>query len=425
MQRLVPVHFLPQALSRSVLVLGNLLLLAACGDSGKQAQAPGPTVTVSQPVQKEITEWDEYTGRFGAVDSVEVRARISGYLNTVNFKAGQTIKKGELLFVIDPRPFRIAQDQAEAQLVQAKTAATLASKDLDRATLLLQSKNVSEQFYDQRLQSKQAADAGLKSAQANVDNARLNMEFTEVRAPVAGRVSREMVSPGNLVSGGGTGSTLLTTIVSLDPIYLYFDADEAEYLKYQRLAKAGARPSSRDVANPVELQLADEHDWPHKGKMDFVDNQFDPATGTMRGRAVFGNPDGVLSPGLFARIRLPGSGKYVATLVPDEAIGTDQTQRLVSVIGADNKVSLRPVKLGPVVDGMRVVREGLGREDWIVIKGVQRAKAGIVVNPDKRPLPGSPAAQEANAAPSPPAAEGRDQIDGVRLPRAAVDGAPK
>jgi RND family efflux transporter MFP subunit len=363
-------------------------------------------VTVSQPVQKEIVEWDEYTGRFGAIDSVEVRARVSGYLNTVNFKPGQMVKKGDLLFVIDPRPFRIAQDQAEAQLVQAKTAAALASKDLDRAAALLQSKNVSEQFYDQRLQSKQAADAALKAAQANVDNARLNVEFTEVRAPVAGRVSREMVSPGNLISGGGTGSTLLTTVVSLDPIYFYFDADESEYLKYTRLAKAGQRPSSRDVANPVELQLADEHDWPHKGKMDFVDNQFDANTGTMRARAVFENAEGVLSPGMFARIRLAGSGKYTAMLLPDEAIGTDQVQRLVSVIGADNKVVLRPVKLGPVVDGMRVIRDSVGPEDWVVIKGVQRARGGSTVTPDRKPLPGSSAHMEATAAPPPPAGDG-------------------
>ena len=393
-------------MQRSVTVSSLLALLAlsACGDSGKQASAPsGPAVTVSQPVQKEITEWDEYTGRFGAVDSVEVRARVNGYLNSVNFKPGQTVKKGELLFVIDPRPFRIAQDQAEAQLVQAKTAAALTAKDLDRAASLLQSKNVSEQFYDQRLQNKQSADAALKAAQANLDNARLNVEFTEVRAPVAGRVSREMVSPGNLVSGGGTGSTLLTTIVSLDPIYFYFDADEAEYLKYQRLAKAGKRPSSRDVANPVELQLADEHDWPHKGKMDFVDNQFDAKTGTMRGRAIFENAEGVLSPGLFARIRLAGSGKYTAILLPDEAIGTDQVQRLISVVDADNKVTLRPVKLGPVVEGLRVIREGIAPEDWIVIKGVQRARAGTTVNPEHKPLPGSLSAMEASAA-QPPAA---------------------
>jgi RND family efflux transporter MFP subunit len=394
---------------RFVIVPVLLLALTACGDDAKQAAPAGPAVTVSQPVQKEIVEWDEYTGRFGAVDSVEVRARVNGYLNSVNFKAGQTVKKGDLLFVIDPRPFRIALDQAEAQLVQARTAAGLANKDLERAATLLQSKNVSEQFYDQRLQSKQAADAALKAAQANVDNARLNVEFTEVRAPVAGRVSREMVSPGNLVSGGGTGSTLLTTIVSLDPIYFYFDADESEYLKYQRLAKAGSRPSSRDVANPVELQLADEHDWPHKGKMDFVDNQFDANTGTMRARAVFENAEGLLSPGLFARIRLAGSGKYIATLLPDEAIGTDQTQRLVSVVGSDNKVALRPVKLGPVVEGLRVIREGVTPQDWVVINGVQRARAGTVVNPDRKPLPGSLAAMEANAAPPPPAADGGSQ----------------
>jgi len=361
--------------------------LAACDDS-KQSQAPaGPAVTVSQPKQKEIVEWDEYTGRFGAVNAVEVRARVSGYLDKVAFKAGETVHKGDLLFVIDPRPFRIALDQAEAQLTQARTKAGFTKRDMERAEPLLAKGTISEQTHDQRAQAEQDALAALKVAEANVASAKLNLEFTEIRSPVTGRVSRELVSTGNLVTGGTTGSTtLLTTIVSLDPIYFYFDADEAEYLKYTRLAKSGERPSSREAGTPVELQLADESGWPHKGKMDFVDNQFDAATGTMRARAVFENSDLLLSPGLFARLRLAGSGLYNATLVPDEAIATDQTQRLVYVVGGDNKVTARPVKLGPVVDGLRVVREGITPDDWVVVKGLQRARPGIIVSPERKPI---------------------------------------
>ncbi len=364
-------------------LLAALTLLGACGD-GKKAQGPqGPAVTVAHPIQKEIVESDEFTGRLAAVESVEVRARVSGYLDKVAFKAGQMVKKDDPLFVIDPRPFRIAADQASAQLASAKVKAATADRDLERARALLAGKNVSEQAFDLRLQAKQTAEADVKVAQANYDNARLNLEFTEVRAPVSGRVSRELVSIGNLVTGGATGSTLLTTIVSLDPIYFYFDADEASYLHYQRMAEEGTRPSSRDVPNPVTLGLMDEQGFPHQGHMDFVDNQFDPGTGTMRARAVFPNPTLILTPGQFARLSLPGSGKYLATLIPDEAVGSDQALRVVYVVGNDNKALARTVKLGPLVDGLRIVRSGLEPSDWIVVKGLQRVRAGATVSPQR------------------------------------------
>jgi RND family efflux transporter MFP subunit len=368
---------------RGAYLLAVFAALTACGD-GKKPQGPaGPAVAVAHPIQKEIVESDEYTGRLAAVDSVEVRARVGGYLDKVAFKAGQTVAKNDLLFVIDPRPFKLAVDQAEAQLAGAQVRVAVARRDLERARALLAGKNLSEQTFDARLQTLQTAEADVKAAQAALETARLNFAFTEVRAPVAGRVSRELVTVGNLVTGGTAGSTLLTTIVSLDPIYFYFDADEASYLRYQRMALEGSRPSSREVPNPVTLGLLDEDGYPHQGHMDFVDNQFDPGTGTMRARAVFPNPDGTLTPGQFARLRLPGSGRYRATLIPDEAIGADQAQRVVYVVGDDNKAVARTVKLGPVVDGLRVVRSGLDIKDWIIVKGVQRVRAGAMVNPQR------------------------------------------
>lgn len=381
--------------------------LGGCGDDATQAAPAAPAVTISQPVRKEIVEWDEYTGRFGAVDSVEVRARVSGYLSSVNFKAGQDVKKDDLLFVIDQRPFRIALDQAEAQFVQAQTRATLAGRELARAQSLLDSKNVSEQFYDQRAQNKLDADAALKAAHAAVATAKLNLEFSEVRAPVSGRVSREMVTVGNLVSGGGTGATLLTTIVSLDPIHFYFDVAETEYLKYKRLSQAEDGHDVSSAGNQVALQLADEDGWPHHGTLDFLDNQFDPATGTLRMRAVLANPSGLLSPGLFARIRLPGSARYVATLLPDEAIGTDQTQRLAYQVGADNLVTPQPVVLGPRVDGLRVVRAGLAPDAWVITKGLQRARPGAAVTPTREPLAPEAAPGAVPRAVNAPAREGQ------------------
>ncbi len=366
---------------RAACFLALLALMTGCGDAQKPKGPAGPSVIVAHPAQKEIVETDEFSGRLGAVQSVEVRARVSGYLDRVAFKAGEIVKKNDLLFVIDPRPFKIAVDQAQAQVAGARVRAATTARDLDRAQSLLATQNVSQQTFDQRQQAKLSAEADLKNAQAALDNAKLNLEFAEVRAPVDGRVGREMVTVGNLVSGGSTGSTLLTTIVSLDPIFFYFDADEASYQRYQRIEQNVK--ASGEASAPVELALVDEQGFPHKGKLEFIDNQFDQATGTMRARAVFQNTDLMLTPGQFGRLRMPSSARHRAILIPDGAVGTDQTDRIVYVVGEDNKATPRPVTLGPLIDGLRVVRTGLTTADWIIVKGIGTVRSGMTVSPSQ------------------------------------------
>ncbi|HSN72746.1 MAG TPA: efflux RND transporter periplasmic adaptor subunit, partial [Steroidobacteraceae bacterium] len=292
--------------------------LAACS-SGQPPQSGPMEVEYARPLVQSITDWDEYTGRLAAVDSVEVRARVSGYLKSVHFTDGAMVEAGDLLFVIDPRPYQAVLDESKAQLTRARVQLELAGNDLERAERLFRSRAVSEEELDARTQQKREAEASLAAAQAAVAAAQLDLEFTSVRAPISGRIGRKLVIEGNLVSGGEANSTLLTTIVSLDPIHVYFTADEKAYLAYQRLARAGTRPSSRDVANPVRMQVAGEQGFPREGTMDFVDNRIDEATGTMQGRAIFPNPDGLLTPGLFAEVQLLGEGPYEALLIPDAA----------------------------------------------------------------------------------------------------------
>ncbi|MGE0667172.1 MAG: efflux RND transporter periplasmic adaptor subunit [Sphingomonadales bacterium] len=342
---------------------------------------PPPPVSVSKPLIREIVEWDEYTGRFQATEDVDVRARVSGYLSSINFADGDMVKKGDLLFVIDQRPFRIALDRAQAELTSARSQLDLAARDLERAEALFGRGNISERVLDERRNARRSSEAAVTVADSAVRDARLNLEFTEVRAPVAGRVSRYQVSVGNLISGGTAESTLLTTIVSLDPIQFYFDADEAAYLKYFRLSQQGSRPSSRDAANEVAVALQDETGFPHKGRMDFVDNRLDRATGTVQARAVFTNPDNLLLPGMFGRLKLIGSGKYQAVLLPDSSIGSDQSRKFVFVVGADGTVAYRPVELGPLSDGLRIIRAGVGKDDTVIIAGLQRARPGGKVTP--------------------------------------------
>ena len=359
-----------------------LLALSACDEPDvSQKESPPPAVTVAHPLVREITEWDEYTGRFQAVETVEVRSRVSGYLDSVHFQDGQIVEAGDLLFVIDPRPFEVALDQAEAELVRDRTRVNLAEKEVERAGPLLDRGNIPQSVFDERLQALDEARAAVAAGEASVEAAKLNLDYTQIRAPVSGRISRNLVSVGNLVSGGTASATLLTTIVSLDPIQFYFDADEKAYLKYTRLARSGERPSSRDTANPVFLSLVDEDDFSHEGKMDFVENTFDFDTGTIRGRAIFDNGDLIFLPGLFAKIRLVGSGAYDALLLPDEAIGTDQSRKFVFVVGADDVVAIRLVTLGPLYEGLRVIREGLEADDLVIVKGLQRARAGEKVTP--------------------------------------------
>jgi RND family efflux transporter MFP subunit len=374
----------------AVLLGWSLVILTAC-DQGTSTQAPSPlpvpSVTVAKPIVKNIVEWDEYVGRFEAVDSVEVRARVSGYLQSVHFKDGAIVSKGDLLFVIDPRPFKAAVDDAAAAVTGAESRFEFAQTDLRRIEPLVRTGAAPERQHDERRQQFHSVRADLERAKAQLIRAQLDLEFTEVKAPIAGRISRKFVSEGNLVLGGAGESTLLTTIVTLDPIYFYFDVDERAYIGYTRMSLTGERPSSRDVANPVEVALADEKTFAHKGKMDFVDNRIDAATGTMRGRAVFENKDLQLTPGMFGRVRLPGTGAYRAILVPDEAITSDQDRRVVYVVGDDGSVSARPVRLAQQIDGYRVIREGLKGDETIVINGLLRLRSGGKVEPKLATLP--------------------------------------
>lgn len=345
------------------------------------AQPPPPRVTVGAPIQKVVTEWDDYSGRFAALEHVEVRARVGGFLNSVHFRDGEMVRKGQLLFVIDPRPFEATRAQAQGQLEQARSQVVLSERNLARAAELRARQMVSEQMYDERKQTLEAARAVVATAEATVRRTDLDLEFTRVVAPTSGRISRHLVSVGNLVSGGDAGSSLLATIVSLDPIDFYFDADQNAYLRYARMARSGERPSSREAPNPVLLALNDEAQFAHRGRMNFVDNAFDTGTGTMRARARFENPDLLFAPGMFARIRLLGSGEREAVLVPDSAVVTDQSRKAVYVVGRDNVVEMRPVQLGRLVDELRVVREGLEASDVIVVSGLQRVRVGAAVNP--------------------------------------------
>jgi RND family efflux transporter MFP subunit len=360
------------------------LFLAACGQS--QSQAPGgppppAQVSVSAVISKDVTEWDEFTGRLEAVERVEIRPRISGYIERVNFEEGAEVKQGDLLFEIDPRPLQAELARAEAELARTNTQLDLAKSELSRAEKLLKSKYISQQDYDQLTSGRQESNSAVKAAQAAVVTAKLNLDYTQVHSPIDGRTSRAEITVGNLVTGGGAESTLLTTVVSLDPIYAYFEGDEQIYLKYTELSKRGERASSRDTRNPIYMGLANEDGHPHKGYVDFVDNELNPQTGTIRARAVFDNKERNFTPGLFARLKLVGSGSYKASLINDKAVGTDQSKKFVLVVGDDNKAQYREVKLGPLIDGLRVVKDGLKGGEMIVVNGLQRVKPGDMVTP--------------------------------------------
>ena len=359
--------------------LAALAVAGGCG--GAEGPSPPPQVTVAQPLARQVTDWDEYTGRLAAPESVEVRARVSGYVSSAPFTDGALVRKGELLFVIDPRPYQAALDEARAALTGARARLELAERDLERAQQLYAARTISERDLDTRTEERKAAAAAIAETQARVQAAELDLEFCEVRSPIDGRASRKLVTVGNLVTGGTEDATLLTTIVSVDPIHVYVSADERAYLRYQRLAQSGERPSSRERPNPVRLQLADEEGFPHEGHMDFVDNRLDPQTGTIQGRAVFPNPDGVLMPGLFARVQVLGEGPYDALLVPDQAVSTDQAQRVVFVVDDDDTVRAVPVVLGREEGSLRVIRSGLQATDRVIINGLQRVRPGVRVTP--------------------------------------------
>ncbi len=355
-------------------------LLTACGKSPNPAPPP-PEVMVAPVLTRNITDWDEYTGRFQAIDSVELRPRVSGYIDQVLFREGQAVKKGDTLIIIDPRPYRADYDRARAELVLARAQRELAGLEAERVHNLKDSGAVSQEEFDERTSTLNQREANVAAAQAALDTAALNLSFTKVQAPVDGRTSRAEVTRGNLVTGGNNGGTLLTTIVSIDPIYVYFEGDENAYLRYEELARSGARPSSRSVPNPVRVGLANEEGFPHHGRMDFVDNQLNVRTGTIRARAVLPNKEGLFTPGLFARVQLLGSTQEQAILIEDRAVGTDQTQNFVLVVGAGNKLEYRSVELGRAHEGLRIVRKGLKPGDVIVVNGLQRVRPGVVVTP--------------------------------------------
>jgi len=372
---------------QGLLILFTLLVITGCGDqNGSDAQMPQsqpPNVKIAQPLAQDVTEWDEYTGRIEAISSVDVRARVSGYLEKVNFKAGEKVKKGDLLFLIDPKPFSAQLNYAEAELERARAKRELAKNDLERAERLFRAKAISEEEHDARSKGLREAAAAVQSAEANVVTARLNLDYTKVRAPIDGRIGRELITEGNLVSGGGADATLLTFIVSTDPVYVYVDADERSVLKYRRLAQQIGTARFGSGQTPVQLAVADETDFPHQGNLDYISPREDTATGTVTLRGVFPNADDLLSPGFFARMRVRGSAPYPAILLPDRSIATDQAQRFIWVVNKDNQVEYRKVVLGAHIGQSRVIKEGLKPEEWVVIEGLQKLRPGIKVNPER------------------------------------------
>ncbi|MAZ28658.1 MAG: efflux transporter periplasmic adaptor subunit [Cytophagaceae bacterium] len=370
------------------LVIASLVVVAfttintAEEGTAENAATSAMPVEVATPVYEKITEWDEYTGRFEASNRVEVRARVSGFLESVKFTDGQHVEKGQVLFVIDQRPFKIALDEANANYAQAVASLKTAQDNFDRVEALRETGAVSIEEYDRRKQVLVGANASINLAQAKVDNARLNLEFTEVKAPIAGLVSRDQVNAGNLIDGGNSNATLLTTIVATSPIHFYFTGSESDYLKYVRLARNGERGEARAEGIPVFIQLLDETDFVHEAKMDFVDNEIDNHSGTIESRAVLDNEDHLLEPGMFGKARLLGSAQHEAMMIPDEIIGTNQSLRFVYVLGEKNEVIAKTVSLGPLhSNGLRIVRDGISPEDKVIINNIQKIRPGMVVAP--------------------------------------------
>ena len=361
--------------------------LAACGQSRSQPQAsapPPPQVTIAKPVSKMIADQDEYVGRFVAVESVEVRARVPGYLEAIHFQDGQIVKAGDLLFTIDRRPFQIALAQTQASLAQARATLAFAESDLARAQGLAIGSVITQQTFDQRTQAKRIAEASVAAQQAAERQATLDLEFTELRAPVSGRIGDRRVSIGNLVTGGTSGNTsLLATIESIDPIRFEFTVDEASCLRYGDFAKDGVGAANRGLTVPIKLKLIGESAFSHEGKIDFVDNAIDRSSGTIRARAVFANPHGRFTPGMFARVRMAAAPPGNALLVPEAAVGAEQVRKFVLVVDAENVAQPKYVTLGPVVDGLRVITQGLTPDDNVIVNGLMRARPGARVTPQQ------------------------------------------
>lgn len=387
---------------RASLMLALATLVASCGESQQQKSAgpPPPAVTVAQPVKRTVSDFDEYVGRFVALNLVEMRSRVSGYLEGVHFKDGQLVKQGDLLFTIDKRPFENAVAQARATLTQARSNLAYTESDFTRGQQLVKEKTITEQVFEQRSQAFRNAQASVAGTEAALRQAELDLGFTELRAPIDGRIGDRRVSPGNLVTGGTSGNTtLLATIVSADPIHFEFTFDEASYLRYERTAKTGTDIASRGAGVKVDLKLIDERDFVHSGRMDFVDNVIDRSTGTIRGRALFENKNGVFTPGMFARVRVPASPPYEALLVPDVAIGSEQARKFVLTVDGENIARPKYVTLGPLVGDLRVIKDGLGAGDRVVVNGMARTRPGQKVSPQ---APGAAPGQPPQAAPGKP-----------------------
>jgi len=369
----------------SVLLCGTFALLIVSLPHTAMAQGgpPTPKVIVSTPIAKRVPRWDEFTGRFEPIEQVEVRPRVSGFIDQIHFKDGEMVQKDDVLFTIDPRPYQIAADSAKADVMKAKAQVVFAFADYERGEQLVASRTVPVKELEQRKANLDTATATEESADAALRNADLNLQWTEVRAPLGGRISDRKVDVGNLVAGGqGTSTTLLTTIVRLDPIYFVFEASEADYLRYSRQAVTGGPTAARDAATPVQINLADETDWPHHGVMNFVDNRLSSRSGTIRGRAILDNKDLFLTPGTFGRVRVFG-GDIDALLIPDQAISSDQANKIVMTVGPDNKIVPKPVILGPLAEGLRVITSGLAATDQVVISGIANpfVRPGALVDP--------------------------------------------
>ncbi|MEM8839065.1 MAG: efflux RND transporter periplasmic adaptor subunit, partial [Pseudomonadota bacterium] len=358
----------------------SICLVSGLGAPDAKAQGGPLPAEVAKPLVEQIVDWDEYTGRFEAVQRVDLRPRLSGFLDEILFRDGEIVEEGDILFRIDPRPFAAALDRAKAELDAAIAQQSVTTAQLVRGEELVESRTLARSVLDERRANKLRADAEVAIAQAAVREANLNMEYTEVRAPFRGRISDRRVDIGALLT---QNETVLSTLLAIDPIHLVFTASESDFLKYSRLSESGKRASSRQSANPVEARLIDETGWPHKGQMNFVDNELDQNAGTIRGRAVFENSDDLLTPGLFARLRLIGSGEYEALLIPDAAILADQARRIVMVVDAEGTVSAKPVEMGPIYRGLRVIRSGLSADDLVVVNGVQRARPGGKIVPEE------------------------------------------
>lgn len=394
-----------------ILFVGLASLLApGCAKKTPPPPPPAPLVVVAHPLRQQLVDWDDFVGRFEAVASVDVRPRVGGYLQSIEFRDGDMVRKGQLLFVIDPRPYQAALDNARGQAAHAQAALQNADVELKRARGLYAAHAISQQELQTRLATQRQAAADLQAAQALVRTAELNLSFTRVTAPVDGRASDRRLAVGNLVT---QDSTILTNVVTLDPIRFAFEGPESLYLKYDRANEAGTRPSSRVIANPVLIRLQDETSYRWKGRMDFVDNVLDTQSGTIRGRAVVQNPNHFLTPGMFGHMRLLGSGAYAALLVPDQAVMTDQTRQIVYVLGADGKVAQRLVTPGALINGMRVLREGVKPEDEVIVDGLQGAHPGQTVRVRRTELKSAnqdPAAGASLIQPTPSAAAPADAV---------------